>query len=98
MSDEGRRRLGRGALIRIAAIVALTVATAGCFWGDENAGRWSTPDQIRAAAARCGIADFEPTPAGDAWAAYVDDTVPDHQAKEDCIYADLERQGKLTTR
>jgi hypothetical protein len=85
-------------LIRIAAIGALTVATAGCFWGDENAGRWSTPDQIRAAAARCGIADFEPTPAGDAWAAYVADTVPDHQAKEDCIYADLERQGNLTTR
>ena len=29
------------------------------------------------------------------WAAYVDPNVPDHATKEDCIYADLERQGKL---
>ncbi len=60
-----------------------------CFYGDENAGRFSTPEQIKAAAARCGVSDFEPTKAGDAWAAYVDDSVPDHAAKEDCIYEDL---------
>lgn len=76
----------------------MAVGTSGCFWGDENAGRWSTPEQIKAAAARCGIANFKPTKAGDGWAAYVDASVPDHAAKEDCIYADLERQGKLTTR
>jgi len=94
-----RRRLGRGPLIlRPLAVALLAAGTSGCFIGDEDAGRWSTPAQIKAAAARCGIADFEPTKAGDAWAAYVDDSVPDHAAKEDCIYADLERQGKLTTR
>jgi len=85
-------------LIRSSAVILLTVSLGGCFWGDENAGRWSTPEEIRAAAARCGIADFKPTKAGAAWAAYVDDSVPDHAAREDCIYADLERQGKLTTR
>lgn len=85
-------------MIRSSAVILLTVSLGGCFWGDENAGRWSTPEEIRAAAARCGIADFKPTKAGAAWAAYVDDSVPDHAAREDCIYADLERQGKLTTR
>lgn len=85
-------------MIRLSAVLLLTVGVGGCFWFDEDAGKWSTPDQIRAAAARCGIADFEPTRAGDAWAAYVDDSVPDHQAKEDCIYADLEAQDRLTTR
>lgn len=80
----------------LAVIVAATVG--GCFVGDENAGRWSTPKQIEAAAARCGLIDFVPTKAGDAWAAYVDESVPGHRAKEDCIYADLASQGRLTTR
>ena len=80
----------------IAMIAAISLG--GCFYGDENAGRWSTPDQIRAAAVRCGVSDLEPTKVGGGWAAYVDDSVPDHAAKEDCIYADLARQGRLTTR
>lgn len=70
----------------------------GCFVGDENAGKWSTPDQIKAAAARCGLSRFEPTKVGEGWAAYVSASVPDHKAKEDCIYADLAGQGRLTTR
>ena len=100
MPDARRRGVGSGSLtpLRLLAVLLLATSTSGCFWGDENADRWSTPEQIKAAAARCGIADFKPTKAGDAWAAYVDPNVPDHATKEDCIYADLERQGKLTTR
>lgn len=80
------------------AAVTATISLGGCFYGDENAGRFSTQDQIKAAASRCGLSEFEPTKAGDEWAAYVDDSVPDHVAKEDCIYADLASQGRLTTR
>ena len=100
MPHAQRRGLGPGALIRCRSVATILLATmtAGCFWGDEDADRWSTPEQIKAAAARCGIAEFEPTKAGDRWAAYVGADVPDHAAREDCIYADLERQGKLTTR
>jgi hypothetical protein len=83
---------------RFLIVVAVMISLGGCFYGDENAGRFSTPEQIKAAAARCGLSDFEPTKAGDAWAAYVDESVPDHAAKEDCIYDDLASQGRLTTR
>jgi hypothetical protein len=83
---------------RFLIAVTVTISVAGCFYGDENAGRFSTPDEIKAAAARCGVSDFKPTKAGDAWAAYVHDSIPDHAAKEDCIYADLSSQGRLTTR
>jgi hypothetical protein len=79
-------------------VLVAALSLGGCFPWDENAGRWSNPEQIKAAAARCGISDFKPTKAGAAWAAYVDDSVPDHAAKEDCIYADLESRGRLTTR
>lgn len=80
------------------ALLAGAVLMGGCFPGAEWAGEFSTPDQIRAAARRCGVDHFEPTRAGAAWAAYVRADVPDHRAKEDCIYADLERQGLRTTR
>jgi hypothetical protein len=83
---------------RFFLVLTAAMSLGGCFPWDEDAGRRSTPDQIKAAAARCGVNDFEPTKAGAAWAAYVDDSVPGHAAKEDCIYADLERQGRLTTR
>jgi len=83
---------------RIFLIAMMVTAAGGCFYGDEFADERATPEQIRAAAARCGIDDFEPTKAGDGWAAYVGDDVPDHEAKEDCIYADLKSQGRLTTR
>jgi hypothetical protein len=41
---------------------------------------------------------FKPTKVGDAWAAWVDERVPQHLAKEDCIYEDLGRQKLLATR
>ena len=78
-------------------ILALpALALSGCFIGDEN--DWASRKQIVATAERCGITGFEPTKAGDAWAAYVPETAPDAKRKEDCIYADLERQGLLATR
>ncbi|MBI1685084.1 hypothetical protein [Caulobacter hibisci] len=77
-------------------VVLFASATSGCFVGDEN--RWASPRQIADAAARCGLPAFKPTKVGDAWAAYVDRSVPGHEAKEDCIYADVERQGLLATR
>ncbi len=83
---------------RFVLVVTIAASVGGCFLGDENAGKWSTSDQIKAAASRCGISSFEPTKAGDGWAAYVSASVPDHEAKEDCIYADLASQGRLTTR
>lgn len=84
--------------MRLLAIVIIAASTSGCFWGDEYADEWSTPDQIKTAAARCGLENFEPTKAGDGWAAYVSPSVPDHEAKEDCIYSDLESRGRRTTR
>jgi hypothetical protein len=83
---------------RLVSVVAAAAMLSGCFVGDENASKWSTPDQIKAAAARCGLASFAPTQVGAGWAAYVSASVPDHEAKEDCIYADLAGQGRLTTR
>ena len=74
------------------AIAAAALTLAGCFIGDEN--NWASRSEIIAAAERCGVPDFEPTRAGSAYAAYV----PANRAKEDCIYADLERQGLLATR
>lgn len=49
---------------------------------------------IVVAAARCGVPDFKPTPRGDGFAAYVDDSVLNSDAKEACIIEDVEqRQG-----
>lgn len=81
-----------GGLVGLAAVLS----SAGCFYGDEN--NWASRKQITEAASRCGIADFQPTRAGVAWAAYVDKAVPDQKAKEDCIYSDLAGQGLLATR
>jgi len=69
----------------------------GCFWGDEN--NWASRSDVVEAAARCGIANFEPTNAPNgAYAAYVSPTIPDAKQKEDCIYKDLSSQGLLATR
>ena len=90
LSELGSRR----SLALIALVGALT--TSGCFVGDEN--NWASRKQIVEAAARCGVPDFEPTKAGDAWAAYVDGENPDRGPRGDCIYADLKSQGLLATR
>lgn len=83
---------------RFLLLVGAISVLSGCFYGDENADRWATPDQIRAAASHCGLSNFEPTRAGDAWAAWVGDGVPDRQRKEDCVYAELAGQDRLATR
>lgn len=90
MSSSFRRLMAAGFLI------SAVLTQAGCFVGDEN--HWASRAQVADAATRCGLRDFKPTKAGDAWAAYVDSGVPGRAAKEDCIYADLNRQGLLATR
>jgi len=80
--------------VKYLAVIAIALLS-GC-WDDGY--RWATDDQIVEAAKRCGIPNLVPTKAGGAWAAYVDEAVPDHMAKEDCIYADLKRQGLNVTR
>lgn len=77
-------------------LAVMASALAGCFVGDEN--RWADRRQIIDAAGRCGLREFTPTKIGNGWAAYVDRRVPQPRAKEDCIYADLKRQGLLATR
>jgi hypothetical protein len=77
-------------------VLAAALGAGGCFSGDMEG--WASRRQIIEAAERCGVPDFKPMKAGAAWAAYVDETVPDHQAKEDCIYNDLQSQGLLATR
>lgn len=81
---------------RVLVVAAASLTLAACFVGDES--HWASRRHIVDAAARCGIPDFKPTKAGDAWAAYVDGENPDHGVKGDCIYADLKRQGLLATR
>jgi hypothetical protein len=84
--------------IRRAGLIALgaSLCLGGCIWDDEAA--WASRRQIIDAAARCGVPDFKPVEVGDAWAAYAADNIPNHQAKEDCIYADLAAQELLATR
>ena len=78
------------------AILCFVILASSC---DGVPAGYATKQQIINAAVRCGVANFEPSPAGAAYAAYVGKTIPDHAAKEDCIYKDLrERQGLLVTR
>lgn len=75
----------------------LVLLLSACFWGDE----FDRPsrEEIVEVATECGVkGPFEPTKAGDAWAAYVPDTEPDAKAKEDCIYSTFKKRGQLVTR
>ena len=86
-------------MLRLPAAIlatAVVLATAGCFVGDET--NWASRRQIVDAANRCGVPSFEPTKVGDGWAGWVDKQLPQHQAKEDCIYAALQKQGLVATR
>jgi hypothetical protein len=83
-------------LVVIASFASLILTA--CFVGDENAGKWASRREIVDAAARCGVPDFRPTKAGEAWAAYVEGEDPDRGPKGNCIYADLKSQGKMATR
>lgn len=83
------------------ALAALFFLANFALWSwivDGDGPRWATRSQVVAAAERCGVADFKPTKAGAAWAAYIDGEHPDHGPKGDCIYGELERQGLLVTR
>jgi len=86
--------------MRPSSVAALTPIglLAGCLgdWGPPEG--WADKSEIIEAASRCGLQNFKPTEAGGAWAAYVSHNVPDHAAKEDCIYSDLEGQGLKVTR
>jgi len=75
---------------------AVVLGTTGCFVGDET--NWASRRQIIDAAAHCGVPSFEPTKVGDGWAGWVDKQLPQHQAKEDCIYTTLQQQGLVATR
>ena len=86
-----RRRLSATLLA-----IAVVFSVSGCFVGDET--NWASRRQIIEAARHCGIQAFEPTKVGDGLAGYVDKQLPQHQAKEDCIYAALEKQGLVATR
>jgi hypothetical protein len=82
--------------VRAAAVLLSALLLVAC---DEVPSGYATWDQIVEAAERCGVPDFKPTDANAAWAAYVSKDVPNHAAKEDCIYDDLrKRQGLLVTR
>ena len=80
-------------ILRAFAITTAAALVGGCFPGNE----FEEPaprDMIVAAAARCGVPGFKPTPRGDGFAAYVDVSVPNSDAKEACIIEDVEeRQG-----
>ncbi|RAK67195.1 hypothetical protein [Phenylobacterium kunshanense] len=89
--------LCRRAVAPVAAALA-GLGMSACFVGDENADRWATPRQIVEAASRCGVPNVQPTKVGGGWAAYVPGEDFGHGPKSDCIYADLERQGRLATR
>jgi hypothetical protein len=85
----------------ISPILMIATLLAGCsdsFCIDGGTVCWANRDQIVKAARKCGVSNLEPTKAGAAWAAYVPASVPNHAAKEDCIYADLHAQGLKVTR
>jgi hypothetical protein len=83
--------------VKSLCLLLATVSLSGCFIGDEDSD-WASREQIVAAAKRCGLADFEPTPAGGGWAAYAPGEDPDHGPKTNCIYADLRAHGLKATR
>ena len=86
----------RKSLVVLAVLVSLGLT--GCSVGDENAGKWASRQDIVDSAARCGVPNFGPTKAGDAWADYVEGEDSDPGPKGNCIYADLKSQGKIATR
>jgi len=74
--------------------IAITLASAlicGCFPFDETE-ELASRDIVIAAAARCGVPNFEPTPRGEGFAALVDDAIPDNDKKEACIIEDVEQR------
>jgi len=77
--------------LRAFAIAATAVLVGGCFPFDETQ-ELAPREMVVAAAARCGVPNFEPTPRGDGFAADVDEAVPDSDKKEACIIEDVEQR------
>lgn len=76
---------------RTLAIIAAAASVGGCFPGDETQ-ELASREIVVAAAARCGVPNFEPMPRGEGFAAHVDDAVPDSDKKEACITEDVEQR------
>ncbi len=81
---------------RAAALLGLSLATCACWLADDR--DVASREEVIEAARGCGVERFEPTPAGDGWAAYVPQTEPNAREKEDCIYSSLRSRGLLVTR
>ena len=80
-----------------AALISVgSLSSSGCFIGDEN--NWASRAQIVEAAETCGVPDFEPQRVGGAWSAHVPESVPEYDAREDCIYDALAERRLLVTR
>jgi predicted 2-oxoglutarate/Fe(II)-dependent dioxygenase YbiX len=80
-------------MIRALAITMASALVCGCLPFDETE-ELASREMVIAAAARCGVPNFEPTPRGDGFAVHIDDAVPDSDKKEACIIQDVE-QGQL---
>lgn len=82
---------------RYLALVIAILAAPAC--GDDSETRdMARPNQIRAAAERCGLQGFDGNSAGAYWDANVPHSVENWVVIEDCIYADLESDGLRATR
>ena len=78
-------------MIRQLAITIASALVCGCFPFDETE-ELASRETVVAAAARCGVPNFEPTARGEGFAAHVDDAVPDSDKKEACIIEDVEQR------
>jgi hypothetical protein len=93
------RRGGRGVGVPSRFVALALLAALGLpACGDDPGHQMASPEQIRAAAERCGLRGFSGNPAGDYWDASVPHEVANWVVIEDCIYEDLGRQGLVATR
>lgn len=72
------------------------LAVSACGGGEMR--DMARPNQIRAAAERCGLDGFNGNSAGAYWDANVPHNIENWVVIEDCIYADLEASGLRATR
>jgi hypothetical protein len=85
-------------IARCLAAVCLLASLAVSACGDADMDDMARPNQIRAAAERCGLEGFEGNRAGAYWDANVPHSVHNWVVVEDCIYGDLEKSGLRATR
>ena len=58
---------------------------------------WANRADVVAAAARCGVPEFEPEQSADTWLPFVPGENPDTGPKTRCIIDDLQGQGLMVT-